>query len=58
MTEYGWLSLVPPVTAIVLALVTRQVYLALFAGILLGTTILAVNSFCIFVNIILICVFL
>ena len=41
MTEYGWLSLIPPVTAIVLALVTRQVYLALFAGVLLGTTILA-----------------
>ena len=41
MTEYGWLSLVPPVTAIVLALWTRQVYLALFTGILLGTTILA-----------------
>ena len=41
MTDYGWLSLVPPVTAIVLALVTRQVYLALFTGILLGTTILA-----------------
>lgn len=41
MTEYGWLSLIPPVTAIVLALVTRQVYLALFAGVLVGTTILA-----------------
>jgi len=41
MTEYGWLSLVPPVTAIVLALWTRQVYLALFTGILIGTTILA-----------------
>lgn len=41
MTDYGWLSLVPPVTAIVLALVTRQVYLALFTGVLLGTTILA-----------------
>lgn len=41
MTDYGWLSLVPPVTAIALALWTRQVYLALFAGILLGTTIVA-----------------
>jgi len=41
MSDYGWLSLVPPVTAIVLALWTRQVYLALFTGILLGTTILA-----------------
>ncbi len=41
MTEYGWLSILPPILAIVLALLTRQVYLALFAGILLGTTILA-----------------
>ena len=41
MTEYGWLSLIPPVTAIVLALWTRQVYLALFTGVLLGTTIIA-----------------
>ena len=40
MTDYGWLSILPPITAIVLALLTRQVYLALFAGILLGTTIL------------------
>jgi len=31
----------PPITAIVLALITRQVYLSLFAGILLGTTMLA-----------------
>ena len=41
MTDYGWLSILPPILAIVLALLTRQVYLALFAGILLGTTILA-----------------
>jgi Na+/H+ antiporter NhaC len=41
MIDYGWLSLVPPVTAIVLALWTRQVYLALYTGILIGTTILA-----------------
>ncbi len=40
MNDYGWLSILPPLTAIVLALITRQVYLALFAGILLGTTIL------------------
>ena len=41
MTDYGWLSILPPITAIVLALMTRQVYLALFTGILLGTTMLA-----------------
>ena len=41
MADYGWLSILPPITAIVLALVTRQVYLSLFAGILLGTTMLA-----------------
>jgi Na+/H+ antiporter NhaC len=38
---YGWLSILPPIIAIVLALVTRQVYLSLFTGILLGTTMLA-----------------
>lgn len=40
MTDYGWLSMLPPITAVLLALLTRQVYLALFTGILLGTTIL------------------
>jgi tetracycline resistance efflux pump len=36
-----WLSIVPPLLAIVLAMVTRQVYISLFAGIVLGCTILA-----------------
>ncbi len=36
-----WIVLLPPVVAILLALWTRQVYLSLFAGLLLGTTILA-----------------
>ena len=36
-----WIVLLPPVVAIGLALWTRQVYLALFAGLWLGTTILA-----------------
>lgn len=36
-----WVVLLPPVVAIVLALWTRQVYLSLFAGLWLGTTILA-----------------
>lgn len=36
-----WIVLLPPVVAIGLALWTRQVYLSLFAGLWLGTTILA-----------------
>lgn len=32
----GWLSILPPLAAIILALVTRQVLIALFAGIWLG----------------------
>jgi len=37
MTELpGWLSLLPPLTAIVLAVLLRQVVLALFAGVWLG----------------------
>ena len=36
MTDPTWLSLLPPFLAIGLALATRQVYLALFAGIWLG----------------------
>lgn len=42
LTEsYPFLSLVPPLLAIILAVCTRQVYLSLFAGIAVGTTILA-----------------
>jgi tetracycline resistance efflux pump len=36
-----WIVLLPPVAAIVLALWTKEVYLSLFAGLLIGTTILA-----------------
>ncbi len=36
-----WIVLLPPLVAIGLALWTRQVYLSLFAGLWLGTTILA-----------------
>jgi len=36
-----WLSVLPPVLAIGLAIATRQVYLSLFTGIWLGRTILA-----------------
>jgi len=32
----GWLSLLPPLMAIILALITRQVLIALFAGVWLG----------------------
>lgn len=39
--EPGWLSLLPPLAAIALALVTREVVLSLFAGIWLGALILA-----------------
>jgi len=35
-----WIVLLPPVLAIVLALWTRQIYLSLFVGLWLGTTIL------------------
>ena len=40
MTEPSWLSILPPVLAIVLAIWTRQVLLSLFAGIWLGYTLL------------------
>jgi Na+/H+ antiporter NhaC len=39
--SYPFLSLIPPLLAIVLAIYTRQVYLSLLAGIAVGTTILA-----------------
>ena len=41
MVEPGWLSILPPVLAIVLAIWTKQVYFSLFFGIWLGYTILA-----------------
>jgi len=40
MIEAHWTSVLPPVLAIGLALVTRQVYLALFAGLWLGVFLL------------------
>ena len=39
--DYGWLSILPPTIAIVMALRTKQVHLSLFAGIWAGATILA-----------------
>ncbi len=39
--DYGWISVIPPLLAIVLAITTRQVYLSLFLGILAGWIILS-----------------
>lgn len=39
--DYGWLSILPPILAIVLAIWTRQVYISLFLGIWLGWSILS-----------------
>lgn len=41
MTDPTWISVLPPVLAIVLALWTRQVYMSLAGGLVLGWTILA-----------------
>jgi len=38
---YGWLSIAPPVAAIVLAIVTRRILLSLFAGLAVGALILS-----------------
>ena len=38
--DYGILSLIPPLLAIILAIGTRQVYLSLMSGIFLGWVIL------------------
>lgn len=39
--EYGWLSIIPPLLAIVLAIATRQVFISLFLGIFAGWVILS-----------------
>ncbi|MEE9187235.1 MAG: sodium:solute symporter, partial [Bacteroidota bacterium] len=39
--DYGWLSILPPIIAIVLAIWTRQVYTSLFLGIWMGWSILS-----------------
>ena len=39
--SYPWLSVIPPLLAIILAIYTRHVYLSLFGGIAVGTTVLA-----------------
>jgi tetracycline resistance efflux pump len=40
LIEYGWLSIIPPLLAIALAIKTRQVYLSLFLGIFSGWLII------------------
>ncbi|MBS3970949.1 MAG: Na+/H+ antiporter NhaC family protein [Clostridia bacterium] len=40
MEHYGWISLLPPVVAIVLAIVTREVLLSLTIGIMVGSFII------------------
>jgi Na+/H+ antiporter NhaC len=39
--EYGWLSVIPPLLAILLAIKTRQVFLSLFLGIFSGWIIIS-----------------
>ncbi len=39
--DYGWLSILPPLVAILLAIRSKQVFLSLFAGVFLGHAILA-----------------
>ncbi len=41
VVDPGWLSLLPPIAAILLALITREVVVSLFAGIWLGALFLA-----------------
>ena len=38
---YGWISLVPPLAAIALAIITRRILVSLLAGIFLGAAIMA-----------------
>lgn len=42
--KFGWLTLVPPLIAITLAFITKEVVLSLVIGILSGTLILSFNS--------------
>ncbi|MDQ1339532.1 MAG: hypothetical protein QG567_684 [Campylobacterota bacterium] len=39
--DYGFLSILPPLVAILLALITREVYLSLFGGVLIGEMIIS-----------------
>ncbi|MBQ9605570.1 MAG: Na+/H+ antiporter NhaC family protein [Lachnospiraceae bacterium] len=44
MIETGWLSLIPPILAISLALITKEVYSSLFIGVFSGMLIYALSS--------------
>ncbi len=44
MIETGWISLLPPLIAITLALITKEVYSSLFIGLLSGTLIYSFSS--------------
>ena len=49
--DYGWLSILPPLIAIILAIKTRQVFLSLFLGIVVGWIIISGGNIMIgFVN--------
>ncbi len=49
-THYGFLSLAPPLLAVVLAIATRQVYIALLAGIVAGQIVLGGSILQIFLD--------
>lgn len=50
--EFGWLSLVPPVVAIMLAFITKNVILSLFLGIFVGAFIIEIQGNNIFMAIV------
>ena len=41
MDTYGWISILPPILAILLSIKTRQVYISLFAGIWIGWLVMS-----------------
>ena len=44
MIETGWISILPPLIAIVLALITKEVYSSLFLGVLSGMVIYVISA--------------
>ena len=48
--NFGFISVLPPIIAIALALITKEVYSSLFIGILIGGAIFAGGSFPVFFN--------
>lgn len=49
-TNFGFLSILPPIIAISLALITKEVYSSLFIGIIIGGLLYAGGSFPVFFN--------